>query len=392
MNFIKWQSIENHYNQKYIKKLFNNNPHLENTTYIGTEKIDGANFSVFITKDQIKFGKRSSFLQEDDTFYNYQQVVSNYMNIFEHIQERITDTDEVILYGELYGEGIQKRINYIEGKDLIFYAYFINNEKQTYYQLKELGLPIVDLLVEGTFEEVLSFDVEQKYKGRSIEGIVISMENNEVPNFLIKKKAKAFLDKKQKAPKPKTLFTYQNIKDEYDSYFTENRLQDLFSKHGEIEENKQFAEYIKYMVSDVMQDFSKSEIFEEFETLEKKDQKTVMKDAGKNTIILLKKWMDNNMNKELIMNELLDQIDFVAIQSYMKSVGWTYYGLETYPSIATLFRTAEGLLRRVLNSNKKHIYNSTGGFKATKITFEDDSVEYDLSFILSSSDTTIEKE
>ena len=54
VEFKKYQSIENHDQEKFIEGFLNYYPELKGMKYIATEKIHGTNFSVYLIKIKIE--------------------------------------------------------------------------------------------------------------------------------------------------------------------------------------------------------------------------------------------------------------------------------------------------------------------------------------------------
>ena len=125
MEFEKYSSIENHYNKKELERTLSICPELQNSKYVIQEKIDGCNFSVYFEKvdDDIKitYAKRTSILKDDENFYNYQNVVKKYdfSKVIEFMKNE--NINNIVLYGELYGKGILKRVYYGDEKYLAFF-------------------------------------------------------------------------------------------------------------------------------------------------------------------------------------------------------------------------------------------------------------------------------
>jgi Rnl2 family RNA ligase len=289
--FKKFKSIDNHYREKVITDMLAHNPVYHACKYVAQEKIDGANFQLLFTMEYdgsiiIRHGKRTSLLGADEKFYNRHAAVGA-----DDVQEmcdnicvwmRENKIEEIILYGELFGKGVQNRINYGEEQRVLFYdvvvdGYYYTVEK--FYEFMEaLGAGALTVPLVADFngiEEALKFEVEGKptivgaqEDGNVWEGVVIKPfdtialnNNHEQVLFYVKKKCESFADKmkvKKKKGPPKeidpALLAAQN---EYIAYLTDNRLADVMGKHGQIESDKQVGQYIKYMMEDAKEDFFK---------------------------------------------------------------------------------------------------------------------------------------
>ena len=316
-DFKKYKSIENHYREKNIRDMLRYNPIYNNCKYIATEKIDGANFQFRFRKISddivIEFGNRNSILKQSDSFYDYQSVVKkqkyqdfiycikSYMKNNSFNENEITD---VIVYGELFGPKIQRRINYgVDSNEILFYDMCINEEYLTQEQFlsfmenncfTELIVPIFGYY--NTIDDALSVDVEGSKTALNpggdknlLEGIVIKPydtiarnKNDEQVLFYIKKKTDAFKDqmrvnKKHKQNLPVEVTDAMAI---YESYLSENRLMDLFGKQGKINDISQIKDYVILMMNDAKEDFLKDNM-DIIEKVPKKYKKMVFSRTGK---------------------------------------------------------------------------------------------------------------
>ena len=149
MNFRKFESIENTYVQSNIDKIINNNYNTDE--WIVTEKLHGANFAVYV-KDLkvVNFASRNKFV--DGSFnnsYDLQDKIikkiskenliskeyiekilddgfeynEDYGDVMNYLSNNNIDifNSEIIFYGELVGDRVQKGIRYT--KDIQFYVF-----------------------------------------------------------------------------------------------------------------------------------------------------------------------------------------------------------------------------------------------------------------------------
>ena len=231
-DFIKFPSIENSYQEKNICIWLGIYPELKSESFILTEKVDGSNFQVIITQDTFQFATRTRILAEDESFYNWQEVVkSTYEEQFSKIQNYLIDEghSSIHLYGELFGDGIQRRINYIKNKDFKLFEMRLNESLLSIKEARSLLTEIFDdeftnnwwvpvLAITDNLDEAMSFQIEdintsigEELDGnRKIEGVVIApyekaylKENADggVSAFRLKKKSEKFNDKSVKREK-----------------------------------------------------------------------------------------------------------------------------------------------------------------------------------------------
>ena len=277
MNFKKYPSIENSYQEKFINKVLCDIPALEICRYILQEKIHGSNFQVCISKDgSIRYGKRSSFLEETTSFYGYQEVVHNMISVFEKIRNNtvLPYNNSITLYGELFGSNIQKGVNYGKEKRILFYDVSVDEQLQPPILLQHLfsntGLeeclvPTIDIVrgLKNAVEYNVEFDSKiLGIKDNICEGVVIKPYNNVwfwgKNLFYLKKKNDRFMEKqKQKKNKQEFSNTVMGLNRQFIGYCNENRINSVFSKEGPIQDVKDIGKYIKLVQEDAKEDFMK---------------------------------------------------------------------------------------------------------------------------------------
>lgn len=300
MDFKKYCSIENSYNKKFIEKfkellgqdIFND------TSFVVREKLDGANIQLLFQPHQkMKVGKRTSYLNEDENFYSIWDTLGRYDRDINHLQDLSNSVGVTIrLFGELYGPGINNRVDYgNEKKIAIFDAYISGKE----YKLIDNGDSVLQygwvetdnqdekLLTQqefeafmfnggrthllcpylglfDTLEEALDIDVEtlQKSGSNGSEGIVIQPFNKIIRDFnnerfILKKKTSKFNDKPERTKIPKEKDAVYDLNVIFRGYITKNRVLDMFAKHGMIKEQNQIGEYLRLILEDAKKDFVK---------------------------------------------------------------------------------------------------------------------------------------
>ena len=276
-NHIRWPKIHNSYQQKFIDRFLSEFPELEDEVYVILEKLHGSNLNIsFTPHEPWKVGKRTAFLKDDEKFFRIHEVLPEYEPIFETIQESVDDSGNTIrLFGEFCGPGIQKGVNYGERKRIFFFGYMINDELQPWvwftifadsHGLWEKHIVPVVALVKG-LNEAIAYDTEflsrlNPIEGNLCEGIVIqpfkkAYTNRGGKRFMLKAKNEKFMEKaKEKKPPSPGDPEVQRLNAEFKLYITDNRLQGIFSKHGEIEEPQQIGEYIRLLIADAKEDFT----------------------------------------------------------------------------------------------------------------------------------------
>ncbi len=308
MDFKKWSSIENHYQEKIIYKWAEHFPELNNMSFEVTEKIHGANFSILVNTDgTVKFASRNGIIEDDDKFYGYKEIFSReiYIQLVTELKRISQDIGyDIQLFGELYGGKIQKGVFYGNEKNFRWYALRIREDIVRPFRAKELLKDILDFkvpvikiysssglgvleMIHGVNHEFQSKLTPPEYTDENIcEGVVIVPYNRIIKNqdsyFLIKKKGKKFKDKNSKPKVHKVIVLdepVQAILDEALLYINENRTNDLQSKIGAFEEMKDLSRFAKEYFNDLFIDFEKDN-YTEWQNLDKLSQGIIKKNVG----------------------------------------------------------------------------------------------------------------
>lgn len=275
MEFRRFNSLENTYQQKLIDKVFYEG---KNTgTWIATEKVHGANFSFWCDGEQVLPASRSQFV--DGTFFNCQSVINKHSeDILKYHKKHLEPGDVLVIYGELYGSNIQKEVFYGNERRFAGFEVVVNgvihDKARAIAEMKGgMGIDHAPLLHVGTFEECMAiseefrsrltpedFDGENTAEGVVIEPVVPTYLNNG-SRIYFKNKSTAFREKKEKSHKTKQSFEgfapdVQEVFDELMAYATETRVRNVISKVGMIT-NKQFPMVAGLFVKDMMEDYEK---------------------------------------------------------------------------------------------------------------------------------------
>lgn len=248
---------------------------------------------------KVKVGKRSSFITPDEPFYNLWDIIDDYEYVAHWLGEQADyHKAPARLYGELYGPGVQKRINYdTEKQALIFFDMMIGNH---YFSPASLHghadlLPVVPsyTVIEGLTNALeYSAEVQSKLSDDQAEGFVIKPYDKVYINkagsrFVLKSKSEKFNEKMKVAPKekkelaPRVLEAYNTFM----SYLTDNRIDNVIGNHGPFTEMKQTGDYIRYVLEDMKKDFA-ADGFDESE-FEKDDLKQIY-NVGHKIVQMLK--------------------------------------------------------------------------------------------------------
>lgn len=315
MTFEKYPSIDDCEKQKTVQRFLSQYPELIGAECHIQEKIDGSNIQIYANgMHDVKLGKRSGFLSPDENFQGiwgaFELHKHELFMLLEDLASKYVDDypedAEVRLYGELFGSGIQNRVDYGDGQWIIIFDAIVNGQFVPYDTLKEIGGgQVVASYGTTTFEEANKVEVENLVShyspsGDYAEGVVVKPKYPYVDKgsgslIALKNKANKFSEKENKhKKKPKSENTVQMsekgqyLKQEFDSLINENRVLSVFSKHGPIEDESQIGSYIKLVLEDVKEDFFK-DFGEDFKVLDDKEKKLFFKSAGSLIVPHLKK-------------------------------------------------------------------------------------------------------
>ena len=277
MKFKKFTSIENSYREKYIEIIREYG--YDKVRWLATEKIDGANFSFITDGKEVKVASRNQIV--DGTFYHCQAVIDRYKDkVLKLKQIHFASADQIQVYGELFGKGIQNKIFY--GEDKNFMAVEIQEDGVVVSTddaaglLTYVGIPIAPGLgVFGSLDKALELSpvfvskvYDELYPDASVtqfelgendaEGIVLKpVEPVYLPNgsrVILKYKNPAFSEKNKK--KKKGNGETNPFIEIAEMYINENRMNAVLSKEGELTP-KDYGRIIKLMAEDVQEDMIK---------------------------------------------------------------------------------------------------------------------------------------
>ena len=259
MEFKKFASLENTYKEKVIDHIRLN--HGKGYWWV-SEKIDGANFSIWMNAQETKFASRNQWV--DSNFYGAEKAI---LDTASKMQElfKAHNLSEFVVYGELYGEGIQKRINY-GGKKFAAFDIVVNGEHLSFYEMEcvcnTYDIDMVPVIGVGfTLDQALDQqEVFNSYlsptrdeaEGISIAPIVPTWSGNGSRVWL-KKKSPRFSEKSvSKRPKPITQLEDSDLEvlNGLLEYVNDNRVLSAISKHGTVT-SKDFGKILGMVMQDI---------------------------------------------------------------------------------------------------------------------------------------------
>lgn len=284
---MKYPSIENHYNEKFISRINEKYPNLK---YFITEKIDGMNIQFEFENSELKGiytrnGQDIFSAKQYEFFSKRLLILAN-----KFILDSIKEYKNFIVYIELYGNKIQKNIKYTTDPDDDWTYYsildiYLNDEHRfmIFDELEKLReetlLSFAPVYDQGlTLEEALNVDVETlrsieaeiHYDGMfvplsergkipipTVEGIIIRpmIETQLSPcdRLIIKKKAERF---KEVSKTKKVISISQIIVEGFEDYINENRVNSVKSKRT-YELPRETGVLINDVLTDAIEEYQK---------------------------------------------------------------------------------------------------------------------------------------
>lgn len=242
MTFEKYASIENSYREKFIE-MIRGTEAAKDIWYISS-KIHGSNFSIIYDGNEFKFASRSGILEQGVGFFGYQEVVKDKLEAVKIIYSILSvdkEPEELVIYGEIFGPGIQKGVNYGSKKDFRYFDIKVDGrwlDQDELDRFESDNFKMVPVLGKGTFEEVLNWN-------EIFDSVILGVPNNPEEGIVLKPNKTAFIDEdhriilKKKHPKFSEIAHASNgpkekkdssVPQEFAKYITLNRLENVFSK------------------------------------------------------------------------------------------------------------------------------------------------------------------
>lgn len=312
MDFRRYESIK-----PYNKKIISNYSLLvpKEELWIVTEKIHGANMSIYVSKDDINFASRNGFIE--DQFYQWRIIEKELIDKAKRLYEKLRY--DIIIYGELFGKAkksVQKGIYY--GEKLQFYPFDIYNVNTgayvNYLDMKkfaeEAGFRTPHILKIGTIEECANIDVNviesfiaETDTPNYAEGIVIrpnkTYYTDKRVRLIIKKKHKNFSEINNMSTEPikknirkrNISKDIQNLLNDMLRYVNHNRLNNVLSQLDD-EEKCNAMRIIGLLVKDVWAEYCRDNELQM--NISKKDKKYLNAQLHNETVKIYKK-IDNKI-------------------------------------------------------------------------------------------------
>ena len=340
IHFKKYSSIENTFDRDFVERIVIEG--FDKQEFVVQEKVHGANVCFITDGVSISFGKRTALVEAGEKFYDHEEMFERYKErvfaLFSAVKARFPDVQSMTVFGEMCGGSyphpdvpskkgtllIQKGVYYSPSHE--FYAFDL------YVTIADSGrfLPLdvandlfagcgflyAQTLLRGPLSACLSFpnDCPSRVSewlnlppiaNNICEGIVIRpVEPAYLSNgarVLLKSKNARFEEKtavKKREPRPFVPPTFspelENLLPIVEQYVTQNRLNNVVSKIGEVSMPEDGGKLIGLFSKDILDDFLK-EHASEYEALEKSEQKLLNRQAN---------MLATNLIKEVFLRQI----------------------------------------------------------------------------------------
>lgn len=300
MEFIKYPSLENHYREKFIGAIEMNEA--KDGEWFATEKLHGSNYSFYTNGFEVMTAKRSGFVGQDASFFNHQSIFEDNAEAILKLHDdlALTPDKQLVVYGELVGEGVQRGVSYCEGKGFFAFDVLIKHadgelewldyDSTLVEVLEECGFKVAPVVARGSFEDMLALD--NSFNSRvttgkefTAEGLVIRPVQTAFlhsgSRIAIKSKSEKFSERKVSKTKtpPKELDEDAKAFLGVVDYITDNRLNNVMSKVGEVDKSM-FPQLMGLLIQDAIEDFEK-DTGKSWSDLDKGVRKAVQKELQK---------------------------------------------------------------------------------------------------------------
>jgi Rnl2 family RNA ligase len=297
MKFNKYNSLTNHDVTKFINLVVMND--LSAGEFVATEKAHGANFGLHFNGTEYRSSKRSGINGVDENFHgsvkiaaDYEQCVAALYNYI-WLVHKLEDGFDLAIRGEVIGgmykgvqanhaSRVQKEVEYSINNEFIVFDIEINGEPVSYNAFESLCMKFsftqCPELKRGTLQELLAMNNEfdsvipalygnENFEGNTTEGFVIRPVYGErfLPNgtrVIIKSKNSKFKENGGKKVRKSAVHLTDGehaIGEQLTTYFTEQRISNVLSKHPVIQGWKDFPKLAGLFFQDALEDFESME-------------------------------------------------------------------------------------------------------------------------------------
>jgi len=332
MQFRKYSTIENTYLTSFLDKIKTEG--YDQMEYVVQEKVHGSNVCIITDGKVIQFAKRTEIIEDEASFFRINQLREKYsdkiFSLYRSLKQEF-EINSLSIFGEYFGgyyphinvkkdplaKTVQKGVYYLPNNE--FYAFDILLNGHIYLDVDvcnrlfhEFGFVYAESLFRGNLQDCLNYQndfqstIPQKFKlpiieDNACEGVVIRpvqplfLSNGS--RVLLKNKNEKWSEISKRTDKhrsPKIQRENKTLSNEcsaliveLETYITLNRLQNIQSKLGIIDIQKDFGKLMGLYSTDVLEEFLKMHA-SNYEGLDKSEQKMITKELSVLVKVFLK--------------------------------------------------------------------------------------------------------
>jgi Rnl2 family RNA ligase len=332
--FKKYNSIENTFDKDFVDRIYNEG--FDKQEFVVQEKVHGSNVCFITDGSSVSFGKRTGLVEVGEKFYNYEELLERYQSkvfsLFETLHNAFPNIQTLSVFGEMFGGKyphpdvknkansmvIQKGVYYCPYHEFYAFDLYLSTENSGYYLsvdegnafFEQCGFFYLISLFRGSLDACLQYPNDSpsvisewlglpQIEDNICEGVVIRpvqpiyLHNG--ARLLLKSKNARFAEKKSVKKRIPKLFIDSSYSDTLthllpvsEQYITENRLNNVVSKIGQISIPKEMGKLIGLFSKDILDDFLK-EHSGKYAALEKSEQKILNRHINSRATEFLKK-------------------------------------------------------------------------------------------------------
>jgi len=318
IQFKRYNSAEYTFNEEFMGKIRLEG--VDKQEFVVQEKVHGSNVCFVTDGNTVCFGKRSGFVEADENFYDHEKLLERYefkvIALFSIVKENLPDIEMLTVFGEMFGGNyphpkvkndkripiIQKGVFYCPEHEFYAFDMYIKTAETARYLsvdkantfFEQGGFLYAKTLLKGTFDACIQYPDDNislisewlglpSIEDNVCEGIIIrpveSSYLSDGTRVLLKSKNARFIEKisvKKRVPKLFLEPTYSELLNDLlptaEQYVTENRLNNVISKIGQVSIPKDTGKLIGLFSKDILEDFLK-EHSGRYAAIEKSEQK-----------------------------------------------------------------------------------------------------------------------
>jgi Rnl2 family RNA ligase len=333
IQFKKYGSIEHTSDNNFLEQIRLED--LDKQEFVVQEKVHGSNTCFITDGDEISFGKRNGFIDPDEYFYDHEELIERYKSkviaLFSVLKEKFPNIKMLTIFGEMFGgnyphpdvendrriTNIQKGVFYSPIHEFYAFDIYITGEERGRYLpvdetnalFEQCGFFYAKTLFRGSLEQCMQYPNDSTsiisnwlgyppIEDNTCEGVVIRpavpIYLSDGTRVLLKNKNARFSEKISKKKRDPMLFiapsyseTLTNLLPIAEDYVTENRLNNVISKIGQVSIPKEISKLIALFSQDILEDFLK-EHSGEYAAIEKNEQRIFNKHVSGMAIKMIK--------------------------------------------------------------------------------------------------------